>query len=181
MEILIIGIAGIFFGAVIGRVLFKNFKIIEKIETQILGKTLNDPEKLKQRLEENGEIVDMGEKLEFKIKKNKEGKEILDIERKKIKVKEKKQIKSRLMAPISKEIPISLKEEVSLIDNEIKQEIESEKEISPADLDFFEDSEEDLPEEEEILDELKEEGEAEEEPEDEEEDPEDSENKEEEK
>lgn len=97
-EIIIIGILGIFIGAFVGKFLFGNLKLFERLEQRKIEKIINNPENLKQRLEENGEIIDMGEKITFEIVRNSKGKKVINFERKKAKA-EKNRIEKKKEPP----------------------------------------------------------------------------------
>ena len=85
--------AVIFLGGIIGGVILKfiskKTKILDKLKEKRnqrnLNPIINDPKKLKEKLEENGAIVDMGEEVSFNIVKGKDGKDVLEESRKEYK------------------------------------------------------------------------------------------------
>lgn len=79
-EIIVTGIAGIILGFIIGFIVFKKLKIVEWLDKKKLSKVIKDPQFLKKKLEENGEIYDMGEKIHVWVITS-GGKEILEIKR----------------------------------------------------------------------------------------------------
>src|SRR4030042_6977254 len=79
-EIIITGIAGIILGFLIGVILFKKVKLFEWLNKKKLNKVVGNPQVLKKKLEENGEIYDRGEKIHVGIITS-GGKEFLDIKR----------------------------------------------------------------------------------------------------
>ena len=91
-EIVYTGLAGLVLGIIIG----KKFKIgqkIKKFKDREIQNIVKDPQKLKEKLEksvgEGGSFVDMGEKINLKIKE-KDGVQVLDFER--VKEKEEKPV-----------------------------------------------------------------------------------------
>lgn len=107
-EIIITGIAGIILGFIIGFIVFKKFKLMEWLAKQKLNKVIKNPQILKKKLEENGEIYDMGEKIHIGITEDSGGKEILDIKRdpKMKEEKPKKKKKARRKKELSEELMI---------------------------------------------------------------------------
>lgn len=88
LEIIAVGLGGILIGVIIAYPIFKKTKILDKIANRERDKILKDPNLLKEKLEENSDIlVDRGEKLNYSVVKNEEGKEVLDLKMEPIKIK----------------------------------------------------------------------------------------------
>lgn len=80
----------------------KHTNLSDKIAHREVNKVLNNPQVLKEKLESSGELVDLGEKLDFKIVKNEEGKEVLEV--KKTSVKSPIKEKTPILVPSTKKI-----------------------------------------------------------------------------
>ncbi len=106
LELIVIGVIAFIFGICGAALLVKYTNIIDKISKheRYKQKILNDPELLLEKLKENGDIVDMGEKMDLYIVE-KDGKKQIEvkmtsapeeaIEESKKPIKEKKQIKKK--------------------------------------------------------------------------------------
>lgn len=120
-EALIITVAALGIGILIGYPLFRKFKFIEKAQDKSIQKIVNDPEALKAKLEKSGEIVDLGEKVEFFIKTDESGKKVLDFKKQKV------------------ELPKSLKAKESPQEKKKKKKKKAKKEeffVNPEELDL---------------------------------------------
>jgi hypothetical protein len=150
-EIIVICIAGIILGLLIGYILFKKFKLDKWIKNKKLNKVIKNLEILKKKLEENGEIIDMGKKIHIEVIESPGGKGVLNIIRdpkmKEDKPKPKKKKKRKIILDIT-EKDLRMIEAIGEAKNiELESPEEQEEEI-------LEDQEEDLEEPEEDLEEL---------------------------
>jgi len=78
-EILVTGLVSIPIGATIGYILFKKTTLFDFMKERSINKVIKNPEVLKKKLEESGELFDNGKKLNYNIITNEDGKEILEV------------------------------------------------------------------------------------------------------
>ena len=84
IELVVVGgVAGIL-GYSLAMTIYKKTKVLDKYKERKINKVLNDPHELKRKLEQSGEIVDLGEKVIYEVVTNEEGKEVLEVRREKI-------------------------------------------------------------------------------------------------
>lgn len=69
LEFIIIGSASLIIGLIVGVVLVKKTNIIDKVSKheRYKQKVIKDPELLLEKLKENGEITDMGNKVNLSV------------------------------------------------------------------------------------------------------------------
>lgn len=76
-EIFIVSCLAIIVGCIIGYILCSKLGLLDKLKDFKMKKITQDPEKLKELLEANGEIIDKGKKIVYKVEEDENGKKIL--------------------------------------------------------------------------------------------------------
>ncbi len=96
LELAVVGVSSFVFGICVAALLVKYTNIINRIykHEKYKNEILNDPELLLEKLKENGDIVDMGEKMDLFIVE-KDGKKQIEFKRTIIEEEETKKIKKK--------------------------------------------------------------------------------------
>lgn len=81
-EIITLSLAFLLLGIIIGRIIFGKTGLGEWWSNRRVINIIQNPNKLIEKLNANGTIVDMGEQVSFKVGENDKGKKILEISRK---------------------------------------------------------------------------------------------------
>jgi len=76
-EIVVCGIIAILFGLGLGYFLFKKTTLFDFMKDRRINKILKNPENLKKKLEESGELIDNGKKISYEISQTPEGRDFL--------------------------------------------------------------------------------------------------------